>query len=90
MAAERTLEAMKATGIECGLTLASDQPHLFDMYRDSNGSRWGFIFERISTCEDWEATGVTVLLCVHLPITNKYALACTTNPSSDPGGLFSV
>ncbi|ETS86538.1 hypothetical protein PFICI_00366 [Pestalotiopsis fici W106-1] len=43
--AQRTVDAMRESGIDCGLTLAPDQPHLFDMYRDSDGSRWGYVME---------------------------------------------
>ncbi|KAK2006001.1 ketoacyl-synt-domain-containing protein [Colletotrichum eremochloae] len=43
--AQRTVNAMKDAGIESGLTLAPGQPHLFDLLRDSNGNRWGYVIE---------------------------------------------
>lgn len=43
--AQRTVRAMRDAGIESGLTLAPGQPHLFDMYRDPDGSRWGYVIE---------------------------------------------
>ena len=43
--AQRTVNAMRDAGIDSGLTLAPDQPHLFDMFRDSDGSRWGYVME---------------------------------------------
>ena len=43
--AQRTVKAMRDAGIESGLTLAPDQPHLFDMYRDPDGSRWSYVME---------------------------------------------
>ncbi|EPS34779.1 hypothetical protein PDE_09743 [Penicillium oxalicum 114-2] len=43
--AQRTFDAMQQAGIESGLTIAPGQPHLFDLYRDPDGSRWGYIME---------------------------------------------
>lgn len=43
--AQRTVEAMRDAGVESGLTLAPGQPHLFDLYRDPDGSRWGYVME---------------------------------------------
>ncbi|KAL9095875.1 MAG: hypothetical protein Q9165_001872 [Trypethelium subeluteriae] len=43
--AQRTVEAMKDAGIESGFTLAPDQIHLFDMYRDPDGKRWRYVIE---------------------------------------------
>ncbi|KAL9079841.1 MAG: hypothetical protein Q9157_001297 [Trypethelium eluteriae] len=42
---QRTVEAMKDAGIESGFTLAPDQIHLFDMYRDPDGRRWRYVIE---------------------------------------------
>ncbi|KAI1367017.1 hypothetical protein F5Y08DRAFT_350345 [Xylaria arbuscula] len=38
--AQKTADALRAAGIESGITLVPDQPHLFDMYRDPDGKRW--------------------------------------------------
>lgn len=43
--AQRTMAALKDAGIESSITLAPDQPHLFDMYRDPDGSRWRYVME---------------------------------------------
>ncbi|KAK9414372.1 hypothetical protein SUNI508_11334 [Seiridium unicorne] len=43
--AQRTVDAMRDSGIDCGLSLAPGQPHLFDMYRDPDGTRWGYVME---------------------------------------------
>ncbi|KAJ5598872.1 ketoacyl-synt-domain-containing protein [Penicillium hordei] len=43
--AQRTVAAMKDAGIESGLTIAPGEPHLFDLYRDPNGCRWGYVME---------------------------------------------
>nr|AOO87089.1 polyketide synthase [Alternaria alternantherae] len=52
--AKRTADALRAAGIETGLTLVKDQPHLFDMYGDPTGKKWeavlegyDFVFKRI-------------------------------------------
>ncbi|CAN9179705.1 unnamed protein product [Alternaria sp. RS040] len=52
--AKRTADALHAAGVESGLTLVEDQPHLFDMYGDPTGKRWeavlegyAFVFNRI-------------------------------------------
>ncbi|KAK1674046.1 hypothetical protein BDP55DRAFT_613354 [Colletotrichum godetiae] len=43
--AQRTVDAMRDAGIQSGLTLAPGQPHLFDLFRDPDGSRWGYVME---------------------------------------------
>ena len=43
--AERTVAAMRDAGVEAGLTLAPGAPHLFDLYRDPDGTRWGYVLE---------------------------------------------
>ena len=52
--AEDTVNAMKEAGIDAGLTLLKGEPHLFDLFRDPDGSRWEaiqpayrFLFDRI-------------------------------------------
>jgi len=43
--AKRTTDALRAAGIESGLTLVKDQPHLFDMYGDPTGKKWEAVLE---------------------------------------------
>ncbi|KAK2037940.1 ketoacyl-synt-domain-containing protein [Colletotrichum somersetense] len=43
--ARYTVDAMRNAGIESGLTLAPGQPHLFDLFRDPDRSRWGYLME---------------------------------------------
>lgn len=38
--AQQTADALRDAGVESGLTLLPDQPHLFDMFRDPDGKRW--------------------------------------------------
>lgn len=52
--AQKTVTAMRDAGIDCGLTLVEGQPHLFDMYRDPDGTRadavkegYQFLFSKI-------------------------------------------
>ncbi|KAL8919930.1 MAG: hypothetical protein Q9172_004723 [Xanthocarpia lactea] len=52
--AEDTVNAMREAGIDAGLTLLKGEPHLFDLFRDPDGSRWEaiqpayrFLFDRI-------------------------------------------
>jgi acetyl esterase/lipase len=52
--AKRTADALRTAGIESGLTLVKDQPHLFDVYGDPTGKKWeavlegyAFLFNRI-------------------------------------------
>ena len=42
---QRTVGALQDKGIESGLTLAEGEPHLFDLYRDGDGRRWGYVVE---------------------------------------------
>lgn len=42
---QRTVQAMQDAGIDSGFTFAPGQPHLFDMYRDPDGSRWGYVLQ---------------------------------------------
>ena len=43
--AQRTVDAMRDAGIASGITVAPGQPHLFDLYRDPDGKRWGYVVE---------------------------------------------
>ncbi|KAI9677123.1 MAG: Type I Iterative PKS [Bathelium mastoideum] len=43
--AQRTVEAMREKGIQCGFTLAEGEIHLFDLYRDPDGKRWQYVLE---------------------------------------------
>jgi acetyl esterase/lipase len=43
--AKRTADALRMAGIESGLTLVKDQPHLFDMYGDPTGKKWEAVLE---------------------------------------------
>ncbi|KAG7058454.1 polyketide synthase [Colletotrichum scovillei] len=43
--AQRTVDAMRNAGVQSGLTLGPGQPHLFDLFRDPDGSRWGYVME---------------------------------------------
>lgn len=43
--AEETVKAMGEHGVDVGFTLGEGEPHLFDMYRDPDGKRWGYVLE---------------------------------------------
>lgn len=43
--AEETVKAMREHGVDVGFTLGEGEPHLFDMYRDPDGKRWGYVLE---------------------------------------------
>ncbi|CAG7993876.1 unnamed protein product [Penicillium salamii] len=43
--AQRTFSAMQHMGIESGLTVAPGEPHLFDLFSDSGGTRWRYVME---------------------------------------------
>ena len=43
--AQRTADALKQAGVESGLTLVSDEPHLFDIYPDRENKRWNAVLE---------------------------------------------
>ncbi|KAL8996036.1 MAG: hypothetical protein Q9169_004348 [Polycauliona sp. 2 TL-2023] len=52
--AQRTVDAMHQAGIDAGLTLLKGEPHLFDLFRDPDGTRWEaiqpayrFLFDRV-------------------------------------------
>lgn len=40
-----TYEALEKKGVECGLSVVDDVPHLFDLYRDPDGRCWKAILE---------------------------------------------
>ncbi|KAI9705668.1 MAG: Type I Iterative PKS [Bogoriella megaspora] len=40
-----TYEAMQKQGIECGLSVVEDVPHLFDLYRDPDGRCWKAVLD---------------------------------------------
>ena len=57
--AQRTADALRAAGIDSGLTLVKNQPHLFDLYGDSKGEKWQavlqgyeFLFRKIGRAEN--------------------------------------
>jgi acetyl esterase/lipase len=43
--AQQTADALRDAGVESGITLLPNQPHLFDMYRDPDGKRWEAVLE---------------------------------------------
>lgn len=43
--AQLTADALKDAGIESGITLVPNQPHLFDLYRDPDGKRWEAVLD---------------------------------------------
>ncbi|KAF2004767.1 ketoacyl-synt-domain-containing protein [Amniculicola lignicola CBS 123094] len=44
--ARDTFEALKSTGVECGISVVDGVPHLFDLYRDKEDGRcWGAVKE---------------------------------------------
>ncbi|KAK0658318.1 hypothetical protein QBC41DRAFT_385815 [Cercophora samala] len=43
--AEKTVAALRERGVEVGFTLGEGEPHLFDLYRDPEGRRWGYVEE---------------------------------------------
>ncbi|KAF2964213.1 hypothetical protein GQX73_g9357 [Xylaria multiplex] len=43
--AQQTADALKEAGVESGITLVPDQPHLFDMFRDPDGKRWEAVLD---------------------------------------------
>lgn len=56
---QKTFEALRAAGVPAELSILQNQPHLFDLYSDEDGTVWkeitkayGFIFQHLTRNSD--------------------------------------